>query len=46
VISQLDTLINEYGRYAGSLESKAGEIARITVWIEVKEWIEDIIPGK
>jgi flagellar biosynthesis chaperone FliJ len=45
-ISQLDSLINEYGRYANSLETKAGEIAGITVWIEIKEWFEDLIPGK
>jgi uncharacterized protein YukE len=44
-IAQLDSLINEYGRYASSLENKAGEVARITVWIEVKEWFDDIIPG-
>ncbi len=44
-MSQLDALIREYEHYADSLESKAGQIARITVWIEVKEWFEDIIPG-
>lgn len=44
-ISQLDALINDYGRYASSLENSAREVAGITVWIEVKEFFDDMLPG-
>jgi uncharacterized protein YukE len=44
-ISQLDSLINEYGRYARSLEEKARNVATTAVMIEIKEWFEEITPG-
>lgn len=42
-ISNLDSLIHDYGNFANNLETKAGEIAAITVWVEVQQWFEDII---
>ena len=40
--SHYDPLPGDLDRFANSLESKARSIAAITVWIEVKEWFEDI----
>ena len=45
-LSKYDPLASDLNRFADSLESKAFSIAAISVWIEVKEWFDDIVKGK
>ena len=43
--SHYDSLPGELDRFASSLEAKAGAVAAISIWIEIMEWFDDLIPG-